>query len=734
MKPSLVLYTSPTCCEESDELKDFLVQGGFDFEEKRVLVVPVLSAVLKLKWGPEASLPVLRYGKDHWIAARDHESLRQLYVDQLLISHSPRPSIRSPKTVLSPKEISFSPNNGNLKKAYSFRVPSFCPIEDTTSTSASSTIEIEFVPSKLEGSFQAVEEKDSSSQLYFKEEEQYQRTTNEDDEDSQEYMEEMSVMERGDEASDDEEETLIATSSRVSHEATKLHTMPPVPELMRQLLISLHHETYQDRQGQTHYYVKGRDAVRMLRVHLEKEGNTPNVSDFDAITYGKQLLQMQVLQNYTPDEDEFEKCLLVLQPFWTPQVLNSFMIWPEDRESTESAEEVLHRLSKQMDALTNDPIAEDDETLWDALEVAVCELQMVEFPHESPEFALNLYNLIVRHAAHKKSNNEWPTSLESIEKMWQSIGYNVGSEWIDLMTLQTMLLGQQKRVEKNRDVMNQLLRRGRRTESYDGFSPCYYNSVALDPRYIFAMTWGCQSSPAVSTLCHNLEQSLQQAAERYCRKYVKISKQRVVLPTLISWYCKSFGATHATQVLKRVRSYLTQEQDNCIKKYKLRNPQFEIVFADSSNFKWERRLSDNTEEGLSGTDEIHSQTTATESLHDAYMSSHRRRVEQLRASRPSPSQTDGDTETQTRASSGLWGELIDEEPPSEKDYDDPIDYNDEEVIQFGSRSLLGDLDSFRDRGALTRGRSLYLTMRKEISALTLDIAFHDEPGFQRLQL
>ncbi len=696
----------------------------------------IISAVLKLKWGPEASLPVLRYGKDHWIAARDHESLRQLYVDQLLLSHSP--SVQSPKTVVSPKEISFSPSNGSFKKAYSFRVPSFCPVEDTTSTSASSTIEIEFVPHNLEGGFQAVEEKDSSSHLYLEEVEEYQRTTNEDDEDSQEYMEEMSVMERGDEVSDEEEddveETIIATSCRVTNEASNSHTMPPVPELMRRLLKALHHETYQDRQGQTHYYVKGRDAVRMLRAHLENEGDTPNVSDFDAISYGKQLLQMQVLQNYTPDEDEFEKCLLVLQPFWTPQVLNSFMIWPEDQELSESAEEVLRRLSKQMDALTNDPIAEDNETRWDALEVAVCELQMVEFPHESPEFALNLYNLIVRHAVHKKSSDEWPTGLESMEKMWQSIGYNVGSEWIDLMTLQTMLLGQQKRVEKNRDVMNRLLRRGRRTESYDGFSPCYYNSVALDPRYIFAMTWGCQSSPVVATLCHNLEQSLREAAERYCQKHVKISKQRVVLPTLVSWYCKSFGATHATQVFKRVRSYLTPEQDSRVKKYKLRNPQFEIVFADASNFKWEPRLSDDTEEGVSDTDDIHSQSTATESFHDAYMSSHRRRVEQLRASRPTPSQIYGDTETHTRASSGLWGELIDEEPPSEKDYDDHFDYNDDEVIQSGSRSLLGDLDSFRDRGALTRGRSLYLTMRKEISALTLDIAFQDEPGFQRLQL
>jgi hypothetical protein len=695
----------------------------------------VLSAILKLKWGPEASLPVLRYGKDHWIAARDHESLRQLYVDQLLLSHGPRPSLQSPKTVLPPKEISFSPNN-LLKKAYSFRVPSFCPVEDTTSTSASSTIEIEFVPNNLEGGFQAVEEKDSSSQLYFEEAEENQRTTNNDDEDSQEYMEEMTVMERGDEASeeeDEEEETLIATSSRVTNKTSNSHAMPPVPELMRQLLKALSHEIYQDRQGQTHYYIKGRDAVRMLRAHLEKESDMPNISDFDAISYGKQLLQMQVLQNYTPDEDEFEKCLLVLQPYWTPPVLNSFMIWPGDQELTESAEEVLRRLSKQMDTLTNDPLSENNETLWTDLEVAVCELQMVEFPHESPEFALNLYNLIVRHAVHKKSNDEWPTSLESLEKMWQSIGYNVGSEWIDLMTLQTMLLGQQKRVEKNRDVMNRLLRRGRRSESYDGFSPCYYNSVALDPRYIFAMTWGCQSSPVVSTLCHNLEQSLQQAAESYCQKYVKISKQRVVLPTLISWYCKSFGATHATQVLKRVRSYLTLKQESCIKKYKLRNPQFEIVFANASNFKWEPRLYD-AEEDVNDIDEIHSQSTATESFHDTYLSSHRRRVEQLRASRPSPSQIYGDIETRTKASSGLWGELIDEEPPSEKDYDDQFDYNDEEVIQSGSRSLLGDLDSFRDRGALTRGRSLYLTMRKEISALTLDIAFQDEPGFQRLQL
>ena len=37
---SLVLYSSPNSWDESNEVKEFLVQGGFAFEEKRVLVIP----------------------------------------------------------------------------------------------------------------------------------------------------------------------------------------------------------------------------------------------------------------------------------------------------------------------------------------------------------------------------------------------------------------------------------------------------------------------------------------------------------------------------------------------------------------------------------------------------------------------------------------------------------------------------------------------------------------------
>ena len=688
-------------------------------------------------------MPVLRYGEDHWIAARDHESLRELYVDQLLLSNN-RPSLQSPKeTIVSPTEICFSPSNTKgLQKHFSCRVPSFCPVaEEDVASTASTTIEIEFVPSNLDRCFQAVEEKDSSSRLYFDDEEaeEYNRgrdVVDDEENNSGEYMEEMSVIEGGDEESEDEDDddrTLVASPKRISNDPFNAYVMPPVPELMRRLLKVLQHETYQDRQGQCHYYVKGRDAVRMLRADLEQESDLNDISDFDAIAYGKTLLRMQVLQNYTPDEVEFEKCLLVLQPYWTPQVLNSFMIWPEDQESAESADTILRRLSKQMDSLVNDPVAENIDALWSDFEVVVCELQIVECPHDSPEFALNLYNLISRHAVHKKGQQEWPTSLESLEKRWQSIGYNVGSEWIDLLTLQTMLLGQQTRVEKNRDVMNRLLRRGRRTESYDGFSPCYYNSVALDPRYIFAMTWGCHSSPVVSTLCHDLEESLQEAAEKYCRKHIKISKQRVVLPTLLSWYCKSFGATHATQVIKRVRLYLTPEQDASIKKYKLRNPQFEIVFADAAQFKWTPRLA-GQEEIISDADEDPSQNSASGSFHGSYASSHKRRVDQVRVLKPTTSPNYKEPEIETKGSSGLWGEMIDEEPPSEQDYDDHFDYNDVEVRQSGSSKLLSDFDSFYERGALTRGRSLYLTMRKEISALTLDIAFQEETGFKRMQL
>jgi hypothetical protein len=423
-----------------------------------------------------------------------------------------------------------------------------------------------------------------------------------------------------------------------------------VADLTRLLCKYADHRFYQ-KNGRTYYYMRGFEVLQLLaNLFFEDIENQEELHDF-----GRQLVQEHlILHNYTPDCDDFNNTFLVLQPFRAPRILNTFVQWPDPSSShqhhhssscqdADDPMDVILRLSRQMDLIccgvggaaensnnhtgkataTTKPADRGNCPEFQALQVAVCQLQHVGFPVlpvEKVTFALNLFNLMVRHAMLLSAQRgwTWPTTLVERRPFFQQIGYNVAGEWVNLAALQASLYGcsisatanthgssrgegadlnySEPRLAQQRSWSpSGLFRRLLFPSKGGGILPAaekrneYYKSRAIrtDPRILLATTWGCQSSPAAMTAYPNrLQECLQTAAEVYCQTNVRIFQgNKVVLPTLLSWHRKDFGGVRPSQVLTDIFPYLSSRQLRQIEAARM-GGRLQIVFADNNDFDW----------------------------------------------------------------------------------------------------------------------------------------------------
>jgi hypothetical protein len=412
-----------------------------------------------------------------------------------------------------------------------------------------------------------------------------------------------------------------------------------VPYLTRLLSHALEHQVYDNEEdGSTYYFVRGIDAIPTIRCVLEALGYSgDSCPKGRVIAFGQMLIDRGILCNYTPHCQDFEKTFLVVQPLWAPQVLNSFVVWPatttarhsvrsatssELEEEAEDPMDVILRLSHQMDEICSQ-LSEghnDVTRAFEDFEVAVCQLQRVNFPVDPVEhvtFAINLFNLVIRHAMiltmESRNTWSWPRKLEELQPFFRKVGYHVAGEWIDLAHLQASLYGlddgptgsnksprpvSSSRNSKKKPVFwNRILSaagRGRRAADAGADKSnnieCQNETPAIrtDPKILFVTTWGTQSSPVGLTVYPNrLQECLRTATEVYCREHVKVMNGNyVVLPALLSWHCQDFGGSSAIEVLKVVLPFLSSEQKRQIRTAN-RDRTLEATFANDSQFCWE---------------------------------------------------------------------------------------------------------------------------------------------------
>jgi hypothetical protein len=363
-----------------------------------------------------------------------------------------------------------------------------------------------------------------------------------------------------------------------------------VGTLIRLLDRATQHST-STKEGQFYYFFRGYEGMELWSILFFEDDK-----EEDVVAFGKMLVARGIIHNYTPNCENFAHTFLVLQPRQEPRVLNTSVKWPKSH--TESCKEdpmdVILRVSRQMDEICSQDDYRQNLPLFHDFEEAVAQLQVIEFPKTAVEkvtFALNLFNLVMRHAMLVAENRGWvwPQRLDELEAFLSKIGYNIGGDWLSLAELQASLYGRAGEptpvlIAKKQKWWRLLSCRGGMEEDLHYASPVFRS----DPRILMATTWGTQSSPKVSTLYPNrLEEGLRTAAEIYCQQHVVIGFDQVILPALLSWHRADFGSDpeEVMDFLYPYLSYLQLKQLQDLHE----SGRVRVVFDDS--FGWKRGMS-----------------------------------------------------------------------------------------------------------------------------------------------
>jgi Protein of unknown function, DUF547 len=375
---------------------------------------------------------------------------------------------------------------------------------------------------------------------------------------------------------------------------------------------------------------------------MVKAGDT---EDDKLMEFGLKLLFHGILHDYTPSEKDFRQKHVTVQPLRNIYSLNTLLNWSTnapvdaDQSCASDAESmsVVLRLSRAMDVIFDRPRqSEAARHLLQELEEAVCELQTIPVPTDhklKQAFALNLYNLVVRHAMILVSSSQrkgwtWPSSLEAMDRFLMKIGYTVDGVFMTAFDVRLMLFcSSDTNMEidptsrlcttpTSAQMTSCLAWRGSRSRR-DTKSSCIGGSrwkkevhcdtdefypkalITSDVRLLMALTWGTDISPVVYTIYPDqMDNEMQAMAEQYCQKHVTITvgstagTTKVVLPPLLSWYRFDFGK-YAENVLQSIDSYLSRPQQIQIH-HAQQFGKLKIAFGDTTRSNWECTFPDVT--------------------------------------------------------------------------------------------------------------------------------------------
>ena len=238
-----------------------------------------------------------------------------------------------------------------------------------------------------------------------------------------------------------------------------------------------------------------------------------------------------------------------------------------------STEWMIYQLSLAMDQIFAGQSRASKE-----FEDSVCELQVAPLPQKFESerhrtaFLMNLFNLMVRHAViisleKSRTLSRWPKKLSELELfLSKSVAYNIGGEIIFAFDVHKALF-------KGTNIMS------RSAESAMGNHLPWWKrlvpnakttfmlpQLTIDPRIVFAITYGTMSSSSVSTVhADSLESRLKSAAEQYCQTRITVKNKlytcTIKLPHIFKWHRGILGGSKSTHAfVSSILKYLSQEQ------------------------------------------------------------------------------------------------------------------------------------------------------------------------------
>jgi Protein of unknown function, DUF547 len=298
-----------------------------------------------------------------------------------------------------------------------------------------------------------------------------------------------------------------------------------VIQLMRLLLGATDHKCFVNG-NVLYYYFRGHEGINVWRgLFFDRDADG---SEEEAVKFGRTLVEQGLVHNYTPNEEELHNCFLVLQPLQEPRLLNTFLLLSPSTTPKAAKRmdpmQVIVDLSHAMDDLCDEIDSLRPRELvarFHQIEEQACLLQVVNFPVDAREkvtFGLNLFNLIVRHVMLLSNETllkhgggpqhwslSWPTNLQQMEQFMRTVCYYVGGKCYSLSSLRDSLYGHAERSvpvvpRSEGSWLGRWLCRGAEPASPECVEFATPVIKEGDPRILFAMTWGTQSSPVVSTI------------------------------------------------------------------------------------------------------------------------------------------------------------------------------------------------------------------------------------------
>ena len=256
-----------------------------------------------------------------------------------------------------------------------------------------------------------------------------------------------------------------------------------------------------------------------------------------------------------------------LQPFCSPNVLNSFRVWVDKVD--EKPSHVIQRLSELWSSLESQHLTADgkvdhanirnDELYW-KFEEDICELQKIDLYHMNEKtrmaFVINLYNLLVKYAFCKVGIPALPTDRSSF---FGDVSINVGGSIFSLDDLEHGIL------RANTRHPYQL------TKRFGLIDPRKRLALkSLDPRVHFSLNCGAKSCPPVKRYnAESLDEELRLSTIAFCEddNNVAIDEEncQLQLNKILFWYMKDFVQSKNELPLK-VAGYLHGEKKEVLNK------------------------------------------------------------------------------------------------------------------------------------------------------------------------
>ena len=358
-------------------------------------------------------------------------------------------------------------------------------------------------------------------------------------------------------------------------------------EITRLLTQILPRETHHPKNQKVIYNcVKPNSAIQIFQNHFHF-GNT-----YEAIEFARQLKEFGVL-HCIDEEGLFEEGLWRLQPFHTPNVLNTFILVDKgEEEEEEDVFEMIHGLYNVMQQIEQDAKDKNENINYaklttnnpslSKLEEDLCGLQILSLRQLLNDgdkilaFFINLYNIIIKYAFWKVGI---PSTMYQRHAFHDGISMNVGGHVLSLNYIYHTILRCNNNTITSNDNLRVSMMKNISSISHSishSMTACTTSHkddvldkltlTKLDPRIHFALIHTpipLSNIPFYSSTM--IDDQLQTATQNFCEQFKNVfideDSFNIHLSQIFKWYKSDFCLDEHFEVLL---TYLTGKKKHML--------------------------------------------------------------------------------------------------------------------------------------------------------------------------